>query len=232
MAIDVQHLGKTFRDYNRNLVVIDDLSIRFESGKSYAVVGRSGIGKSTLLYLLGGLDRPSHGSISYDGVSLEGLTEEARAEVRGKKVGFVFQFHHLLPEFTALENVALPLLIAGGDEAEAHRRAAEALEAVGLGDRVSHRPAELSGGELQRAAVARALIHKPTVVLADEPTGNLDATSAGVVQRLLIDLHRAMGNTLIVVTHSLELAASMDTVLEMEPGGILREIRPSKPEET
>jgi lipoprotein-releasing system ATP-binding protein len=186
-----------------------------------AIVGRSGIGKSTLLHLLGGLDVPSKGSISLAGVNVGSLSTDDRAAFRGRTVGFVFQFHHLLPEFTAQENVAMPLIIRGVGRREAHRDAAVILERVGLADRMSHRPGELSGGEGQRVAIARALVGKPPILLADEPTGSLDVTTAEEVRRLFGEVSREDGRLTVVVTHSKELAKSMDVVYEMLPGGAL-----------
>jgi len=221
MDIALHDITKSYVDYDRTLTVIDKLSYTFEAGRSYAIVGRSGVGKSTLLHLLGALDRPSEGSILFGERDLSKLDGDQMARLRGREIGFIFQFHHLLPEFSALENVMMPLLISGVDEVEAGRRSTALLERVGLGSRVSHRPSQLSGGEQQRVAVARAVVINPRVILADEPTGNLDLDSAMSVQSLVLELHRELNNVLVVVTHSRELASSMSSVLEMGVGGRL-----------
>jgi lipoprotein-releasing system ATP-binding protein len=219
VEIRVEHLKKSYHDADRELTVVDDLSVTFPAGRSIAIVGRSGVGKSTLLHLLGGLDRPTSGQVIIEGVSISSLADEPRSAFRGKNVGFVFQSHHLLPEFCALENVAMPLIIAGEKERNAMQLAAEMLGRVGLSERLKHRPGELSGGEQQRVAIARAIVTKPRIVLADEPTGNLDFETAKSVQALLLEVLKEIGCTLIIVTHSLELAQSLDIVLEMLPGG-------------
>jgi len=175
---------------------------------------------------MGGLDSPTSGEVRYGSLALSLLSEAARTAFRGKNVGFIFQSHHLLPEFSALENVAMPLLIAGEVEKEANQRAAELLERVGLADRATHRPGQLSGGEAQRVAIARALVTRPAVILADEPTGNLDVSTGREVQEVLLAAQRESGATMIVVTHNIDLARNMDTVLEMQPGGALRVLSP------
>ena len=222
MRIQITDLHKSYRDADRSLTVIESLTVEFPAGKSVAIVGASGVGKSTLLHLVGGLDRASSGKVFFDDTDITRLSGDALANFRGSHVGFIFQFHHLLPEFTALENVEMPLLIGGWTRSEAADRARELLERVGLAGRVQHRPSELSGGEQQRVAVARAVAASPAVVLADEPTGNLDVESAGEVQRLLLELNQATGGTLIIATHSHDLARSMDVVFEMVPGGYLK----------
>lgn len=186
-----------------------------------AIIGRSGIGKSTLMHLLGGLDTPTSGSVRYGEHVVSAMSSDQRAAFRGKHVGFIFQFHHLLPEFSALENVSMPLIIAGVDTRAAQERAAVLLERMGIAERMGHLPSQLSGGEQQRVAIARALVTQPRVVLADEPTGNLDVNTAAEVQELLLEMNREQRNTLIIVTHSRELARSMDLVVEMLPGGAL-----------
>lgn len=222
MDIRIEGLRKTFQDADQELVVIDSLDAVFSSPAALAIVGKSGVGKSTFLNILGGLEGADRGKILYDGLDICALDHDAMALFRGSSIGFVFQFHQLLGEFNALENVAMPLVISGTYEDEALGRAELLLKRVGLGERLRHRPAQLSGGEQQRVAIARAVVSSPDVVLADEPTGNLDAASAGAVQELLLDLRAELNNLLIVVTHNTELARSMDAVYEMLPGGELR----------
>ena len=221
MKIRTVELQKRFRDADRDLTIIDSLTCEFPERGSVAIVGRSGIGKSTLLHLLGGLDLPSGGSVFFDDVELGRLSGDDLSRFRGRHVGFIFQFHHLLPEFTALENTAMPLIIADIGEREAEDRAAQMLDRVGLSNRSTHRPGELSGGEQQRVAIARALVTEPSVVLADEPTGNLDVHTAQSIQNLLLEINRERGSLLVVVTHSAELARAMDRTAEMQPGGAL-----------
>jgi lipoprotein-releasing system ATP-binding protein len=222
VRIEVQELCKSYQDADRVLAVISGLNAVFAAGGSLAIMGRSGVGKSTLLHLLGGLDRPTRGSILYDGQDLGALKGDRLSDFRGANVGFIFQFHHLLPEFSALENVSLPLVIGGLSQRKAMLKAQELLERVGLGARLVHRPGELSGGEQQRVAVARALAADPKVVLADEPTGNLDVETGREIQNLLVELNKSQKNTLIVATHSQELAQCLDVTLEMLPGGELK----------
>lgn len=222
MILETKNLSKRYKDADRDLSVIESLTVKFEAPSTVAIVGRSGVGKSTLLHLLGALDRPTSGDILFGGTNLKELSDDELSRFRGEHVGFVFQFHHLLPEFSAVENVAMPLIIHGVSESEANNKAKEELYKVGLSERLLHLPGELSGGEQQRVAVARALVHKPKVLLADEPTGNLDSASAKTVQELLIRLARDSGALLIIVTHSRELAGAMDEVREMEAGGVLR----------
>jgi lipoprotein-releasing system ATP-binding protein len=227
MKISFEKVSRTYRDANRELVVLDSVSCEFPEKGSVAIVGRSGIGKSTMLNLLGGLDRPSEGQVRYGDVAINELGDERLSEFRGENIGFIFQFHHLLPEFTAVENVAMPLLIQGEAAERASEKAAAVLERVGLRERLEHRPSELSGGEQQRVAIARALVGEPAVVLADEPTGNLDLETAAQVRSLLLECQRDLANVLVVVTHSRELAGAMDTVLEMQPGGALCQVSSS-----
>jgi lipoprotein-releasing system ATP-binding protein len=200
------------------LDVLDGVDLDVVPGEVVAIAGASGSGKSTLLHLVGGLDRPTSGEIVLDGVAFGGLGGDALAALRARRLGFVFQFHHLLREFSALENVMMPLRIVGEDPARARRRAADALGAVGLGERMTHRPAALSGGEQQRCAVARALVHEPSVVLADEPTGNLDHGNAEVVAEVLLRLARERGAAVVLVTHNRLLARRADRVLLLEAG--------------
>ena len=201
-----------------SLEVLRGVDLRVEAGRMAAIVGASGAGKSTLLHILGTLDRPDRGGLRIDGVDPFGLSSRALSAFRNTRLGFVFQFHHLLPEFNALENAAMAAYIRGTPQAEADREATRWLEYLGLGDRLAHRPRELSGGEQQRVAVARALINRPAVILADEPTGNLDQNAAGDLHALLYELRRDFGQTVIIVTHNPALAQLSDEVFRMEAG--------------
>lgn len=221
MHVEIHQLTKRYDDAGRMLTVINDLTFSFPESGSVAIIGRSGIGKSTLMHLLGGLDTPTTGSVRYGEHVVSAMDSDERAAFRGRHVGFIFQFHHLLPEFSALENVSMPLIIAGVDERSARDRSAVLLERMGLSQRQGHLPSQLSGGEQQRVAIARALVTQPRVILADEPTGNLDVNTAAEVQQLLLEMNKEQRNTLIIVTHSRELARSMDMVVEMLPGGAL-----------
>lgn len=220
-GICLDSITKTYSDVTSDLVVIESLSYTFEPGKSCAIVGRSGIGKSTLLHLIGGLDRPQAGEIKIGGTNITKLNDIEMTSFRGSRIGFIFQFHHLLPEFSAQENVAMPLIIGGMLRSKAVELASEVLVRVGLKDRLAHVPGKLSGGEQQRVAIARSLVTKPAVVLADEPTGNLDGRTAEIVKQLLLEIQQENGTTLIVVTHSDEFAGSMDYTVEMQYGGRL-----------
>ncbi len=218
--IALRNLTKEYVDGPRVVRVLTGLDLDIAAGERVAIVGESGVGKSTLLHILGTLDRPTSGEVWFDGEDLATKSDHELAHFRNREVGFIFQFHHLLPDFTALENVMMPALIAGLGRDHARRRAVELLERVGLAARLDHKPGELSGGEQQRVAVARALIQEPRVVLADEPTGNLDPATAAGVQDLLIELNGERRLTLVVVTHSAALAGAMDRTLRLAHGHI------------
>jgi lipoprotein-releasing system ATP-binding protein len=219
-AVRAEDLSKTYAGEGAPVTVFSSLSFELREGVFAAVMGPSGVGKSTLLHLLGGIDSPDAGRVEVFGQALEELPPRERARFRNDRIGFVFQFHHLLPEFTAEENVAFPHRIAGESAGEARRRAAAMLDRVGLLERRDHRPRALSGGEQQRVAIARALARAPSLLLADEPTGNLDADSSGAVFDLLEELHRERGMTTILVTHNPDLASRCDTIYLMSREGI------------
>ena len=216
--LEVRALSKSYAAGDRRLSVLRELELAVDEGEMIAVVGASGVGKSTLLHCVGGLDAIDGGSITIAGTELSAAGDDARVAFRNRHVGFVFQFHHLLPEFSAVENVAMPLRIARAARGEAHRRAEALLREVGLGERLTHRPGMLSGGEQQRAAVARALVMQPALLLADEPTGDLDGQTGRDLHALLRRLHESRRLTSLIATHNLQLAAACDRVLRLEDG--------------
>ncbi len=213
-------ISKSFREGSIDVDVLRDIDFRVEQGELVSIVGASGSGKTTLLHILGGLAEPSSGSVHIDGKDVNRLSQKSRGNLRNHALGFVYQFHHLLAEFTAQENVAMPLLIRRTNPVEAMDQAADILGRVGLGDRSAHKPAELSGGERQRAALARAMVAKPRCIMADEPTGNLDSRTAESIHDLLVEMNEASGTSLIVVTHDLRLAEKMGRVVAIEDGRI------------
>ncbi|MDR2226649.1 MAG: lipoprotein-releasing ABC transporter ATP-binding protein LolD [Providencia sp.] len=219
-----EHLSKTYQEGSLSTQVLKNVSFSMGQGEMMAIVGSSGSGKSTLLHLLGGLDTPSEGSVIFRGQHINQLSSDERAAIRNKDLGFIYQFHHLLPDFTALENVAMPLLIGATAKEKAFIKAKEMLEAVGLGHRADHRPSELSGGERQRVAIARALVNEPALVLADEPTGNLDLRNADAIFELLGELNRTQRTAFLVVTHDMTLARRLSRQLEMRDGHLQQEI--------
>ncbi|UTW13633.1 ABC transporter ATP-binding protein [Marinobacterium rhizophilum] len=219
-VMNAQGIAKAYSEGGTSLQVLENVQLQIERGERVAIIGSSGSGKSTLMNILGGLDHPSDGTVEVGGEDLYAVAERQRCDIRNRVLGFVYQFHHLLPEFSALENTAMPLLIRGTAVPQARAAAERVLQAVGLGKRLGHRPAQLSGGERQRVAIARALVTEPACVLMDEPTGNLDRNTAADVQALMDDLNRRTGVSFIVVTHDLELASRMDRKLELRDGSL------------
>jgi lipoprotein-releasing system ATP-binding protein len=217
-VLEARNVQRRFQQGPVTLEVLQSVNLAILAAERLSIVGASGSGKTTLLQILGGLDKPSSGNVFVDGKDIHSLSEKERGELRNHAIGFVYQFHHLLPEFSALENVAMPLLVRRMHTGEAKDRAREILKRVGLGERLTHRPHQLSGGERQRAAVARALVTQPKLVLADEPTGNLDGRNAEQVFELMLELNRERSTSLVIVTHDMRIAARMDRALHIENG--------------
>lgn len=215
-VLDCRGVVRRFKEGASTLVVLHGVDLQVQPAERVAIIGASGSGKTTLLQIMGGLDEPDEGTVHINGEAMHGTDEAAKGDLRNRNIGFVYQFHHLLPEFTAEENVAMPLMIRGESRASATAQARELLTRVGLGERLHHKPGELSGGERQRAAVARALITKPQLVLADEPTGNLDAGNGTHVLNLMLELNQELKTSLVIVTHDHSIAAKMDRVLVLE----------------
>lgn len=224
IILNSQKLSKSYRDGTSKVDVLKGIDLSVSHGDRIAIIGPSGSGKSTLLHLLGGLDKPSSGEVAINSVNWQNISEKQRCQLRNRHLGFIYQFHHLLPEFTALENVTIPLLLSGMDVKNAEHQASEMLDNVGLKPRLDHKPAQLSGGERQRVAIARALVHQPNCVLADEPTGNLDQTTAAKVFELMLDLNKKMNTALVIVTHDLQIAKRMDRVLVLHEGTLSDQI--------
>lgn len=224
IVLRASHIAKTYEEGDLRTKVLSDASFTLKRGETLAIVGASGSGKSTLLHIIGGLDTLTSGEVEVEGRLLSKLSDAERGRVRNKSLGFIYQFHHLLPEFTAMENVCMPLLIRGTNIAEAQKQAKVLLERVGLGQRLEHKPGELSGGERQRCAVARALVTRPSCVLGDEPTGNLDEDNAAQVYALMLELNREIGTSFILVTHDSRLAKRMDRTLELHNGELREKV--------
>jgi len=222
-VFEARQLTKTFTKAGRTIEVLDDLELSLESGEVVGILGASGAGKSTLLHIAGGLDKPTSGTVNYGEKDIFSFSEPDLAAFRNRKIGFVFQMHYLLSEFTCLENVMMPGIIGGGEKQQIRERAEALLEQVGLSERGDHRPGELSGGEQQRAAVARALVNRPSMVLADEPTGNLDARTALSVQDLFLELNDSLGTTFLVVTHNREMASRFHRRFQLRDGVLHQE---------
>ena len=219
-VLECRKVVRRFNEGASTLQVLRGVDLVVRAAERVAIVGSSGSGKTTLLQIMGGLDDPDEGEVLVNGEAMHGITEAAKGELRNRYIGFVYQFHHLLPEFTADENVAMPLLIRGTAKVDAFQQARDLLARVGLGERLSHKPGELSGGERQRAAVARALITRPQLVLADEPTGNLDSGNGEHVLKLMLELNEELETSLIIVTHDLSIAGRMDRILVLEDGAL------------
>jgi len=222
-VIDCRQVTRTYTEGPEKLTIFSDISLQVEPGETVAIVGSSGAGKTTLLNLLGGLDRPSTGHITICGQDIHRLSEAGRARFRSRNLGFVYQFHHLLPEFSALENVMMPCALSGMKPSKASKKAESLLERVGLGERLAHKPSELSGGERQRVAIARALVNEPQCVLMDEPTGNLDEQTGEGIRALIEELRGQSGIAFVMVTHDMVMARSMGRVLRLEQGRLLHE---------
>ncbi|AUX72431.1 lipoprotein-releasing ABC transporter ATP-binding protein LolD [Erwinia pyrifoliae] len=225
ILLQCDNLCKRYQEGSVQTEVLRNVTFEVQPGEMMAIVGSSGSGKSTLMHLLGGLDTPSSGDVRFDGSSLNAMSSAAKAGLRNRELGFIYQFHHLLPDFSALENVAMPLLIAKTARTQAQERAAQMLKAVGLEHRAAHRPSELSGGERQRVAIARALVNNPRLVLADEPTGNLDARNADAIFDLLNELNQRQGTAFLVVTHDLHLAKRLPRQMEMRDGQLSEQVK-------
>ena len=221
VIVHCQGLSKSYHDGNVSVDVLGGIDFSIHQGDRIAIIGPSGSGKSTFLHLLGGLDKPSKGQVFQQGTDWQTLSEKKRCKLRSKYLGFIYQFHYLLPEFSALENVAMPLLLAGISVDEATPEAEDILEHVGLANRMKHKPAQLSGGERQRVAIARALVHKPQCVFADEPTGNLDQATASGVFELMLELNQTFNTALVIVTHDRDLAKRMDRVMTLQKGSLI-----------
>lgn len=218
IVLECRNLSKTFADGKQGLKILQGINLQVPAGSQVAIVGKSGSGKTTMLQLLGGLDNPTNGTVLINGTDIMALNQTERGLLRNKEVGFIYQLHHLLPEFTALENIAMPLLIAKWSTKRALAKAEELLAAVGLSERSTHRPAKLSGGERQRVAIARSLATEPALVLADEPTGNLDQENANMAFELMCDLNRKSNTTFVIVTHDMDLAQRMDIIYQLQDG--------------
>ena len=224
VLLEIRNLQKNFTTAGGEITILQQINVKIAAGERVAVVGTSGAGKTTLMHILGGLDHPTRGEILFQGDSIFALRGAALDAFRNRTIGFIFQFHQLLPEFSALENVMMPLLIGGAPRAEASEKASSILNEVGLAHRMTHKPGALSGGEQQRVAIARALVREPRLLLADEPTGNLDSGTSEEIMALLNRMHLARGLTMVIVTHNRKLAAGLDRVLEIEDGQLVHDI--------